>query len=117
MQSDMERGPNASPKGARPEGRWGVKTSDIPDVPILEYLYERQGQWTCLWYGSLKDSDDVYFAMPPGLPPKLYLSKMKSLVKRGLVGGCDCGCRGDFEITDKGLQALGKPRLKKYTGY
>ena len=28
------------------------------------------------------------------------------LVRRGLVTGCGCGCRGDFEITAKGIQWL-----------
>lgn len=98
-----------------------MKTSDIPERPILEYLADRQGKWTCLWGGSFKDSDpeypDVYYAMPEGTPYKLALSKMRSLHRRGLVGGCPCGCRGDFEITDKGLSVIGRERTKPYTGY
>jgi len=103
-----------------------LKTSDIPEIPILEYLYERQGEWTCLWYGNFGEGyvgptgelqSDVYFAMPKGTPRKLALARMRNLHRRGLVGGCPCGCRGDFEITDKGLALLGKPRLKGYTGY
>ena len=31
---------------------------------------------------------------------------MKQLIKRELVDGCDCGCRGDFEITAKGEEWL-----------
>ena len=27
-----------------------------------------------------------------------------------LVTGCDCGCRGDYEITDKGLEIIGAKR-------
>jgi len=98
-----------------------VKTRDIKDIDILNYLYDRQGQWTSLWYGHFKEKDktidDVYYAMPAETPHKVALSKMKSLYKRKLVDGCTCGCRGDFEITDKGLELLGKPRLKKYTWY
>ena len=98
-----------------------MKTSDIDTRTILEYLYPLQGSWTCLWYGQFKNSDptenDVYYAMPEGTPPKIALSKMRNLYKKGYVGGCGCGCRGDFEITDKGLAFLGKPRLKPYNGY
>ena len=98
-----------------------MKSSDISDHDVLNYLYDRQGQWTCLWYGHFKGKDDtvddVYYSMPEGTPEKIALAKMRKLYKRGLVGGCDCGCRGDFEITDKGLEFLGKPRLKQYSGY
>jgi len=34
---------------------------------------------------------------------KTLIAKMKNLIRRGLVDGCDCGCRGDFEITRKGV--------------
>lgn len=44
--------------------------------------------------------------MPPNLPEKLVLGKMRMLMRRGLVTGCGCGCRGDFEITAKGIQWL-----------
>jgi hypothetical protein len=44
--------------------------------------------------------------MPPDAPDKLILAKMNKLLRRGLVDGCGCGCRGDFEITDKGLAFL-----------
>lgn len=99
-----------------------MKASDIPDLDVLNWLYDRQGQWSFLWYGEFvgreaDDGRDVYLSMPSGTPPKVALAKMRQLHKRGFVGGCDCGCRGDFEITDKGLAFLGKPRLKKYTGY
>lgn len=102
-----------------------MKTSDISDKAILEYLAARQGTWTSLWYGHFKTSKDpgfretpdVYDAMPVGTPSKIALSKMRQLHKRGLVGGCPCGCRGDFEITDKGLSLIGRQRVKAYTGY
>lgn len=98
-----------------------MQAKDISDQIVLEYLAKLQGQWTSLWSGHFKNEDDsvndVYYAMPEGTPPKVALAKMRSLFKRGLVGGCPCGCRGDFEITDKGLELIGQPRTKAYTGY
>lgn len=44
----------------------------------------------------------VQEAMPPGLNGHLLRAKMAMLIRRKLVSGCACGCRGDFEITDKG---------------
>lgn len=39
-------------------------------------------------------------------PPKVIAAKMASLIRRGLVSGCACGCRGDFQITGKGREML-----------
>lgn len=36
------------------------------------------------------------------VPKRAVLGKMRMLIRRGLVDGCPCGCRGDFEITPKG---------------
>lgn len=44
--------------------------------------------------------------MPPGTPEKLQLGKMRMMIRRGVVGGSPCGCRGDFVITKKRLEEL-----------
>jgi hypothetical protein len=31
-------------------------------------------------------------------PEKVVLAKLRRLVKRGVITGCACGCRGDFEL-------------------
>jgi hypothetical protein len=41
-------------------------------------------------------------------PPKVLLAKLRRLVTRGLLDGCGCGCRGDFEITDGGREILAR---------
>ena len=77
---------------------------DIPDKPIMEFLLKNKGHW-CNWY--FEDDRDVRNAMPKNLASeKLILAKMRQLMKRGLVDGCSCGCRGDFEITPKGEEWL-----------
>jgi predicted transcriptional regulator len=55
--------------------------------------------------------------VPTNTPEKVMHAKMRALYRRGLVGGCDCGCRGDWEITDKGLELIGQQRIKPYSGY
>jgi hypothetical protein len=102
-----------------------MKASDISDKAVLEYLAQFQGEWTSLWNGHFKENprsdghivNDVYYSMPVGTPPKVALAKMKRLYNRGFIGGCTCGCRGDFEITDKGLAFIGQKRIKRYSGY
>lgn len=76
-----------------------MQCKDIPDAPVLRFLARRPGVWHNWYFGNDKD---VRQAMPPNLPDKLVLGKMRVLIRRGLVSGCDCGCRGDFEITPKG---------------
>jgi hypothetical protein len=34
----------------------------------------------------------------PDFPPKVVTAKLGSLVRRKVLDGCTCGCRGDFEI-------------------
>jgi hypothetical protein len=92
-----------------------MKTSDITDKQILEFLALHQGQWST--WGKGYSMPTVNDALPSDIPEKLVLSKMKNLIKRGLSGGCDCGCRGDYEITDKGLALIGQERTKPYNGY
>lgn len=33
-----------------------------------------------------------------GVPPKVLLAKAKRMIRRGLIAGCACGCRGDWEV-------------------
>lgn len=77
-----------------------MQCKDIPDQPILQLLAKNPGVWHN-WYFA--DEKDVRKAMPANTPEKLIIGKMRMLMRRGLVDGCGCGCRGDFEITQKGL--------------
>lgn len=88
-----------------------MKTSDIPDEPILEYLALHQDKWIMSW--DLKRE----VAGLADLPLKLFQSKIKSIIRRRLSGGCDCGCRADLCITDKGLEIIGAKRTHSYSGY
>lgn len=84
-----------------------MQTKDIPDVPVLQFL-GTLGEATGTWFdndGHLFENS-VQHGMPPNTPPKVALSKMASLIKRGLVDGCACGCRGDFALTDQGRAEL-----------
>jgi hypothetical protein len=79
---------------------------DVPDKPILVFLYKRMKDdktWCC-WYDGFENS--IGQAMPHNTPEKIRIQKMAKLIKRGLVSGCGCGCRGDYEITKKGIEWL-----------
>jgi hypothetical protein len=78
-----------------------VRGSDITDVQFLTAMHEVLGgqRYTTLARWDLRP----YF---PDMPDKVILSKARKLIKRGLINGCDCGCRGDFGILDKGRALL-----------
>lgn len=88
-------------------------SKDIPDRPVLKFLRDIMSEgYRCVGWHDLQPRDKycptVLDAMPPGTTEKLAHSKMQSLIDRGLVDGCCCGCRGDYELTDEGHQQLSR---------
>lgn len=89
-----------------------LQVKDIPNGPLLAFIANKQeelGSWVCVW--DFKES--AYEA----LPPKLFRAKMSNLIKRGLITGCSCGCRGDYEITEKGRETMTSPEDTPETPY
>lgn len=99
-----------------------MQVKDIPTEPILEFLGyinsphqkcdgEDYAELTCArgiwgnWYFE-NSPHSVKLAMPENLPDKLVVAKMRNLIKKGLIDGCGCGCRGDYVLADKGKQVL-----------
>lgn len=82
-----------------------MQCKDIPELPILEFLAKFPRFHTANWFGD-NFEESVTHAMPKGINDKLALAKMRQMIKKGLVDGCGCGCRGDFEITEKGREVL-----------
>lgn len=80
-----------------------MQAKDVPDLPVLQWLAGRGLHFStwCDW-----PETSVLAAMPPGTPPKVALAKMRRLIARGLVTGCGCGCRGDFQLSKKGREAV-----------
>ncbi len=85
-----------------------MQCKDVPDRPILEFLLAAGGEWRFSYSlnGSEYDARSVLTVMPPGTPRPLAVAKMGTLIRRGLVSGCACGCRGDFVITESGERYL-----------
>ena len=79
-----------------------MKCKDIPDRPILTFIDSVKDK-PCSAFGiKIAKDTSVFNAMPIGTHPRLALAKMNMLIRRGLIDGCACGCRGDFTITTKG---------------
>lgn len=76
-----------------------IHAKDISDVEMLRVVAAINAQWR---WALTYDLDEAL----PSFPRKVVLAKARQLIKRGLLDGCGCGCRGDFEITDKGRELL-----------
>lgn len=85
-----------------------MQCKDIPEQPILKFLHSLNGRWAC-WYSSDDGTpfeNSVANAFPPGTPAKLIVAKMGMMIRKGVVDGCSCGCRGDYRLTDKGVSRI-----------
>lgn len=86
--------------GAMPPGECAEAgaAKDIPEVAFLEVVDALQagGHWAMI--------HDVGIAL--SAPHKVAAAKFTRVLNRGLVTGCDCGCRGDIELTPEGKARL-----------
>jgi len=74
----------------------GMQCKDIADAPLVRFIADKQselGAWVCVWDFEPPYSD---------LPSNLFRAKMGGLIDKGYLTGCNCGCRGDYEITKQG---------------
>lgn len=81
-----------------------MQCKDISSASILRFLIslnDQSGTWFDLEY-----ENTVRPLFPKSVSDKFVRAKMNKLIRRGLVEGCICGCRGDYKITEKGRQFL-----------
>jgi hypothetical protein len=83
-----------------------MQAKNISDDVILEAIKAsalRTSGWAHLWH--IQETLSAF-------PPKVVRAKLKSMIRRQVIGGCACGCRGDFEILPEVpsyLDSLSKP--------
>lgn len=80
-----------------------MKAADIDDRTVLAFIAQQRTQPWPNWVRRM----DVE-ALLPDVPPKVVLAKLRQLLKRRLLTGCGCGCRGDFEMTTAGEAFLAR---------
>lgn len=73
-----------------------VQAKNVSDTQVLDAMAATRGRngvprWSTLW--------DVQEGLA-SVPPKVVLAKLRSMIKRKVIGGCACGCRGDFEVLE-----------------
>lgn len=92
-------------------GRMVLQAKDVRDEDFLEAIETSIEARTIEWgfqahYASRWDIRDL---LGHHIPEKVVLAKANQLMKRDIIDGCACGCRGDFEIVEEkapdGLEA------------
>lgn len=66
-----------------------MKAADVPENPIFVAIENRRLR-------NLGANFTEVMAMVPDFPEKVVRAKLKSLIRRKVIDGCDCGCRGDY---------------------
>jgi hypothetical protein len=67
-----------------------MKAADVSDEAVIGAVRNR-GQYPNL--GLLRHELEAAF---PDVPPKVLRAKVRKLIRRGVIDGCACGCRGEF---------------------
>ena len=67
-----------------------MKAADIPDASFLAIVreYNERGDWA-----MVRD-----LAQRLNYPVPVIEAKARKLIRRGLMDGCTCGCRGDYSV-------------------
>jgi hypothetical protein len=96
-----------------------LKASDISDEQFYDAMLDVFENGGAIGPGAWASRWDIGDRLP-GMPQAVIIAKAKTLIdRRKTVSGCPCGCRGDFEFTAKGLDAMetrgiSRTRLKQY---
>ena len=73
-----------------------MKAADIPDHTILDAIAHDPRE------RGIGTPISAVLARFPDFPPKVVRAKLHALLRRKLIAGCVCGCRGDFTLTPAG---------------
>jgi hypothetical protein len=71
---------------------------------VLMFLANQDGKWAT--WGPSFYMPTVQAVLPVGTKEEVQFRFMRRLQTLGLVSGCDCGCRGDYTPTFKGMVFL-----------
>lgn len=78
-----------------------MQAKDVDGDALLSFINRTEvlkGYWVNSW-----DFNDTEWAE---IPHKVLWAKLANFIKKGLLDGCTCGCRGDFTLTPEGKLAI-----------
>lgn len=88
------------PAGIRLIGARRMQCKDISDEAFLDAVRHTPGISTANWRMRWNVHAELEAAVGP-IPENLFLAKARKLIAAGKMGGCPCGCRGDWHLPDE----------------
>jgi hypothetical protein len=88
------------PAGIRLVDGRRMQCKDIPDEAFIDAVRRTPGTASGNWRMRWNVQDALEFIVGP-VPENLFLAKARRLFAKGLLGGCDCGCRGDYHFPEE----------------
>lgn len=88
-------------QGAHRSHRKMVQAKHIPDELLLRTVEDVNNETNC-WAPTGTVAERM-----PAMPFKVVAAKLSRAMSKGWVTGCDCGCRGDWELTRLGREVAG----------
>lgn len=77
-----------------------MQCKDIPDDVFVTAVRNAPATPSCGWRMRWDVAAELEEVIGP-VPENLFMAKARRLIARGLVGGCPCGCRGDWPPADE----------------
>lgn len=74
-----------------------MQCKDIPDDVFIGAIRRTPGMPVSNWRLSWKVQEELE-ATIGWVPYNLFLAKARKMCDAGKIGGCPCGCRGDFHL-------------------
>ena len=69
-----------------------MKAADLDTEVFMNAVDQAAGGAFAFWW----EVAAVLRLRYPDVPEKVVLAKGRKLIRRGVLGGCSCGCRGDW---------------------
>ena len=76
-----------------------MQCKDIADEVFVEAVRRTPGTSVANWRMSW-DVQATLEAEVGAVPYNLFMAKVRKLIAAKKIGGCPCGCRGDFHLPD-----------------
>ncbi|GAA3018915.1 hypothetical protein HEB29_005280 [Streptomyces fulvorobeus] len=77
-----------------------MQCKDIPDDVFVTAVRDAPALSSARWRMRWQVAEELESVMGP-IPENLFMAKARRLIARGLIGGCPCGCRGDWHPADE----------------
>ncbi|MGW1554266.1 hypothetical protein [Streptomyces sp. NPDC002346] len=77
-----------------------MQCKHIPDAVFVTAVRNAPALSPARWRTRWDVYTELENAIGP-IPDNLFMAKARRLIARGLIGGCPCGCRGDWHPADE----------------